>query len=237
VLVDFSRNLIYVKTWKTGGTSVEGMLQESLWNSKAQPAQGWKIRWDGFATPRPIGTMSVRQKLVVNLSPHYPSSLKDQIGNLKNHSSPREISRAIGEGFFSRFAKVVCVRNPFSLMVSGFFFDAGQQGLDLKDVNNEKAFTAWMMRRGDQTSFQVGWQEDLPDLLDSSWTCIRQEYLEDDFRSLASDLGLRTKRTLNYKSEYRPPHQKTYEYLYSKYARDWVATRYRKWIDAFDYSF
>ena len=241
MLVDFPKNLIYLKTWKTGGSSVEAMLQEALWGSEVQHSQGWKIRWHGFATPRATGLpgdhlksrLSARHKIIVSLSPNYPMSLKSNIKNLRNHSSPIEIRNSIGDKIFSSAQKIVCIRNPFSLMVSGHFFRAARHGLDKNDVDNEKAFTAFVQKSLDTNK----WQQHLPDLMDSSWRIIRQEYLENDFRRLASDLGLEFKRPLHFKSGLRPPEENSYEYLYSKSTKDMVATRYRKWIDAFDYKF
>jgi hypothetical protein len=235
MLVHFPRNLIYLKTWKTGGTSVEAMLQEALWGSEVQHDQGWKIRWNGFVTPRARvkSQLSARHKIIVSLSPNYPMSLKSNIKNLRNHSSPSEIRNSIGNNIFSSAQKIVCIRNPFSLMVSSHFFRASKQGLDKNDVDNEKAFTAFVQKRLDS----MEWQQHLPDLMDSSWRFIRQEHLEDDFRRLASELGLEFKRPLHFKSGLRPPEKNSYEYLYSKYTKDMVATRYRKWIDAFDYRF
>ena len=188
-------------------------------------------------TPRGNGLrmnqLSARHKIIVSLSPNYPMSLKSNIKNLRNHSSPSEIRNSIGNNIFSSAQKIVCIRNPFSLMVSGHFFRASQQGLDKNDVDNEKAFTAFVQKHLDSNE----WQRHLPDLMDSSWRFIRQEHLEDDFRRLASDLGLEFKRPLHFKSGLRPPEKNSYEYLYSKSTKDMVATRYRKWIDAFDYRF
>ena len=235
----FPRNLIYLKTWKTGGTTVEAMIQEALWDSEVQHGQGWKIRWNGFVTPRDDGLLglmnqlSARHKIIVSLSPNYPMSLKSNIKNLRNHSSPSEIRNSIGDNIFSSAQKIVCIRNPFSLMVSGHFFAAARKGLDKNDVDNEKAFTAFVQKRLDSNE----WQQHLPDLMDSSWRFIRQEHLEDDLRRLASDLGLELKRPLHFKSGLRPPEKNSYEYLYSKFTKDIVANRYRKWIDAFDYRF
>jgi hypothetical protein len=188
MLVNFKHKLIYVKTWKTGGTTVEGRLEEALWGSQSQHWQDWQIRLDGFVTPRPQGRLSPRQRAFVLCSPYYPVRLKYNIGNLRNHSSPDQIRDSIGEEIWSSFMKVACIRNPFSLMVSGHFFKASLKGLRRNDVDNEKAFAAFVRKR--MSIEEKTWQENLPDLADSSWRFIRQEHLEDDFRHLASNLDL-----------------------------------------------
>jgi hypothetical protein len=118
-------------------------------------------------------------------------------------------------------------------MVSWHFSAARSQGLDIKDVGNERAFTAFTIRHFESED----WQENLPDYIDTSWSLIRQENLERDFRNIAAELNLNVRRVLTFKSGYRTSQSDSYRYLFSKEARDLTAQRYRKWLSGFDYDF
>jgi hypothetical protein len=192
------------------------------------------VRWDGFATPRMRkGMLFPWQRAIANFSPEYPKNFGSRIGQLRNHSSPAEIREAIGTEMWGSFGKVTCIRNPFSLMVSRHFFMSARDGLEKKDVDNESAFTASVLKHIERDE----WEVNLPDFVDSSWSLIRQESLESDFLGLTHQWGVSPGPTLNFKSEYRPRENRDYKYLYSKETRELVSSRYSKWLEAFDYDF
>ena len=237
-MVHLKQKLIFIKTFKTGGTSTEAMLQQALWGGQVMHNQRWVLRPDGFVTPRSDGffklaSMSRRDKSFVFFSSRYPYRLKMTIGYLTNHSSPEKIRRCVGERIWNYSHKIVNVRNPYSLMVSWHFWRGARRGLDRNDIDNEMAFSDFVHG----LSGKSHWQEKLPKFTDNSWRFIRQESLDHDIREVANEIGINIEQTYFFKSDHRPTLESDYSRYYSKTTRQLVAARYQNWLDAYGYDF
>lgn len=118
-------------------------------------------------------------------------------------------------------------------MVSWHFFRAKNRGVDPKLVANRDSFQRFV----EELFANSFWQEDLPDVVDSSWRLLRQECLVSDIRNGLSQLGLAVRDVPSYKSGSFPRGEAGYREFYSKSTRQLVEARYRKWLSAFNYEF
>ena len=217
MLVSFSKRIVFIKTKKTASTSTEALLESAIWNGGLVEFHGWIVHRDGFVTPRPRGKMTLSQRGRTLCWPKSVLVAKADVGSLVNHSSPREISSALGKEQWGQSTKIANVRNPFSLMVSWFFFNSGRgRGWGIDNTRDlKKAFASFI-----HTHFeQADWQEDLTDYEDISFRYIRYECLKSDLEVLGSELGLRLTDLPAFKSEFRPNKAVSYRNLFDSTAR------------------
>ena len=138
------------------------------------------------------------------------------------------------ENFYPRewkeYYKFTIERNPWDKVVSDFFWES--RGTNLA-ADLTTAFEAYVSR-------SLPWpvEEQVPRLLDPTWTLLRFETLERDFCRLTQALGLGEHRSLlpQFKSNVRPPGT-DYRDVHTAFTRDVVAVIWSDWIQTFDYSF
>ena len=232
MLVNFRQEVIFVKTYKTAGTSVEAVLQSALFKVAPDHVQGWKFYADGFVTPRFDGLntpasqkTSSRDKLLLAKMALLHRVNPNKLKKLRNHSTSLQISNAIGEARFARFHKVLPVRNPYDLLVSSYFW-AKHRG---KDVPN---FEDWVM--GQKTMAKAN--AAIPRALDESWKVIRFEQLQEDLRVVFSELGLGDLEEMPFfKKTNQTGVARDYRTMYSAPSRKHVELIYANWFEAFGY--
>lgn len=226
MLVSFRHNLIFIKSWKTAGTSSEVYLQQALWGFVPGAAQGWKVYKDGFCTPRGGGPkrLSIAQQFKIVGAGRLPWNCFGKIGRLRNHSVPDQIRDSLGGNFWGNSKKIVNVRNPFDLLVSGYFFQN-------RSRQNRPDFEEWLRGLG---------KKPFPFLshLDDSWTVIRYESLQDDLSQAVISMGMTAPSQLpRLKTAIRPAESKDYRDFYTPGTRRIVENRYGDWLEVFGYRF
>lgn len=225
VLVSFRPRVVFIKTYKTAGSSVEGALQRMLISKRVLHSQGWVLGSNGFATPRltGVGLPFARAVIWSALSP-LPWQAGARLPSLRNHSTPQEIQNALGTRFFKRALKVVNVRNAFDLLLSNFFYKSGgKSGL--------AGFSDFL-----KASKPKGVNDSLPSWVDGSWKILRFESLEADFAQLALHLGFGPGEKLpRWKTDTRPPETRDYRKCYSVADRKWVEKNWGDWMECFGY--
>lgn len=225
MLVSFRHNLIFIKSWKTAGTSSEAYLQEALWGFLPGHSQGWKVYKDGFCTPRGASQRpSIAQQLKIVAAGRLPWNSFGKISRLRNHSRPDQIRDSLGGNFWGKSKKIVNVRNPFDLLVSGYFFHH-------PSPQNRPDFEEWLRGHG---------LKPFPFLshLDDSWTVIRYESLQEDLNQAVISMGMTAPGQLpRHKTAIRPAESKDYRDLYTPGTRRIVENRYGDWLEVFGYRF
>jgi hypothetical protein len=102
MLISHTYRLIYLKTVKTAGTSVEVLLQEKMF-----PGIPATHEFPGFIGDNGI----IGSRLITSTFPYY------------NHISADRLKLLVGDELFTRYLCVACVRNPYDKMVSWFWFN------------------------------------------------------------------------------------------------------------------
>lgn len=129
-LIDLSRNIIFIKTHKTGGTSVEAAFEKSLLGLPIRHHHTFKVTDNGFVTARPnryftpLHAPFVKKDLKA-LAKKYdwdPKSYRELI-RLKNHALPAQIREAVPLEFWANAQKITICRNPLDIIFSQFFWE------------------------------------------------------------------------------------------------------------------
>lgn len=227
MIVHFPKTLLFVKTAKTAGTSLEVFLQGKLFDVEASHSQEWQVYRDGFVTPR-LSSSTIPAKSL-------PSMLRlaarwrfnpIRARHLRNHSTPAEISVAFGEPTFAGLTKVTSVRNPFDLMVSAFFFAT-------RGKPAPPPFSEWVLTRE-----RPGVNSEIVRSLDKSWRVIRFEYLREDLDLLCRELNITGGGGIpRLKANYRPEEARDYRHLYDSKSKAYVEHLYGDWLTTFSYEF
>ena len=170
VLVLHSHEIVYLKTRKTAGTSVE-MLLQSAGRLGEQP-----VRESTHAVLSDEGIVGMRK-----VHPKIRTPL-DKIWN--NHMPAARIRDELGAERWASYTKLACVRNPFDRVISQFHWrrsgDANVSERDLVSEFRDFAKTDW----ADDNDVVLIDGAFVPDRL------IRFEHLSDDLQSLSDATGL-----------------------------------------------
>jgi len=177
VAISHTHKFIFIKTFKTGGTSVE-MFLEPLCMPPAHVVQ--------HKTPTIVNEYGVIGQRFS--SP--PSALIQHLNRLKkwyNHMSAAKIRRRLGAENFGRYHKISAIRNPYDLLVSYFHQIQMMRG---KTAAQDMAHT----RAAFQTFVAGHWSNQLPSLTIKNQICvqrfIRMEHMATDLSALMVDLGV-----------------------------------------------
>lgn len=189
-LVSYDHDFIYLRTRKTAGTSTEMYLQpfcisEGMIVTERNPRQiisksGIVGRRMTSETPSAFG----RARLFV----------RDQLGliNWLAHMPASKVRSALDPVFWDRATKISSVRNPFSRLVSSFYWSRSVRNMKTDSSKKDIRQFRRKIRNGvfhdDQDIVMIG-NTFVPDVL------IRQEHLAEDLNALAERLGLDTSRT------------------------------------------
>lgn len=219
MLVSHLKKFIYLKTKKTGGTSVEIFLEPYCRN-------------DG-GTPEHYGPAIVSDAGIVG---YRGLDLRGQ--TWWNHMPGTQVRHLIGEDIWSRYHKFCIVRNPFDRLVSHWWMRVPSQ-LRPKvsgDIGFARAeFSNWI-----ETSPDLPTDRDI--YLVSGRPCtdriLRYETLQEDLATLCQDLRIDADPGTmgRYKGEFRA-RPESYHAYYSPAARATVEKKYAFEIGEFGYSF
>lgn len=172
MLVSHSHRFIFLKTFKTAGTSVFEALVPFC------APRGWDPvanRNEGYAGPEGfVGGMKGHD------IPH----------GLARHSRARPIRKLVGRDVWNRYAKIANVRNPYDKVVSQYFFHMNRQGLNVMEARDGAAvadFRRWVASAPDfltDTGMLTLGDEVIIDRF------IRYEALDEDMAALRAGLSL-----------------------------------------------
>lgn len=188
-LVSFDHAFIYLRTSKTASTSTEMYLQPFC----TRPGVAVVER-----SPNPIisrhgivGRRPVAQPLRVR---DWPGALVHRMRGTdvwRPHMRASEVKGLLDPAFWDRATKITSVRNPFTRLVSSFYWGRRAE----REIDDRDALIAAFratVRNGEFTvnreTVMIG-DEFVPDIL------IRQEHLAADLDSAARRLGLDASRT------------------------------------------
>jgi hypothetical protein len=215
MIISYSKKFIYFKSVKTAGSSIESNL------------------WDSCDPLKDIRPKTVESPIDYNL-PKKPS--------LVNHSLPLSIKSFLPNAIWNNYTKIVCIRNPWDVMVSWFHnrITSGNEYnekaieytcnlWDQKSPN--KYFLEWLKTHSYPNSNYYFNKNDL-----TADFYIRYEHLQEDFSKICSDLGLVYKEIYKFKTQFRQI-RIPYQIYYNKAAKQAIRCKAKKEINYFGYKF
>lgn len=222
-------NFLFLKTRKTGGTSVELALrtlcgpQDIVTPVDEQgPAS---ITEQNYMMRRPDWRLKNRIRWTLGLrNPRYSPFIP-----IPDHVHAAVVRRLIGATAFERAFRFSIERNPWDRQVSNYFWQTRALPAEAKP-----AFAEWLA--GDDPELKVdNWQIYAMGSTVVAHRVLRYERLADDLAELARERGWALPDLPRAKANLRP--RGSYRDYYTPETRDLVASWYRSEIDAFGYEF
>ncbi|WP_342068906.1 sulfotransferase family 2 domain-containing protein [Yoonia algicola] len=173
VLVCHKKQLVYLKTNKTAGTSVEMFLQSTLSGRKVTEKQHSSNDGDLIVGHR---LLSKKEQTQDDMT-WYP------------HMTAEKVCAALGNDKFESYLKVACVRNPYDLVISRFHWNNTRLGISHKADDHAKvraSFEKFLVGEEFTNSAEVVFLSGrfVPDVL------IRFENLAADLQTLCNRLSI-----------------------------------------------
>lgn len=219
MLLSHKHAFIYLKTFKTAGTSVEIYLEPACLPDE-HPYEEAHYRDAVVST---AGVIGQRNPLRVDTS-------------WFNHMSAAQVREQVGDSW-ERYLKFCCVRHPYDKVVSFFWMrieGALRETLALSPFETVQAtFRSWVASNGLPDDRPIYTIDDMP-VVDQ---VIRFEYLAEDLQALCRRLGLpwRPERLGRYKGEFRT-RPEPFSAYYDAASREIVDRAYEREFGWFGYS-
>jgi hypothetical protein len=226
-----SRGLIFIKTKKTAGTSVEAYLEVACdprrWTGEWEDLHvtDGEVTHDLIVTARGDGTRRRGER----------SDLELNGVRLVNHMTPSRVIAALGRDTWDSSLTVAGVRNPWDRMASMFFWSRR------RDASREELLTNPEQAREAFVEFLGGWQREQADdeIMSADLGVdefIRYEHLEADLGRVFASAGIERPGIdmPRLKAGSRP---EGYTWLYDDGSRARVAEIYADMIERFGYTF
>jgi hypothetical protein len=172
MLVSHSKKFIFLKTIKTGGTSVEIFFEEFCVASPVNYVVGQEGTGTIVSSAGIVGTRGS----VPDHTLYY------------NHKPASELKAELGNHVWDSYFKFSIVRNPFDELISRFWWRLNQQGVSL--INEDTGavydrFQKWVLTQGNINSTIYRIKDELEvDFL------IRYEHLQEDIEKVCAVLGV-----------------------------------------------
>jgi len=216
VIVSHRHKFIFLRTEKTGGTSLSRALMPILGPEDFHPAAG-RPAWAKYS---PIHHGALKRQL-------------PEIFGLHGHATAAQVRRVVGRELFESYLKFAVERNPWDRQVSLYTHrqwkrGKGPEGFD-RDMRSPLYRNTEYCRLNNWAIYAIG-DRVVADRI------LRYETLAEDVARLMADLGVAETLDLPRMRAYNPdrPHYSTF---YSDATRDLVARWYAREIAAFGYAF
>lgn len=177
MLVSYAHNLIFLKSRKTAGTSVEMFLQQACGITHGPPSEATR------AIVNRRGIVGRRRTARPNLIPWR--------NKWQNHMPAPQMRVALGEDFWQSACKITTVRNPFDRCISGFFwrrYGGKTPPTDLSILRAGVEDFCLIKKFSDDRDIYYDRGAFVPDV------CLRYENLENDLRAFCSEHGIDTSK-------------------------------------------
>ena len=216
MIVSHAHRFIFLRTEKTGGTSLTAALKAACAPGDTYPGQ-IRPRWSR-RLPFAYGGLQRRMPDLFGLHPH---------------ATARQARRVLGREIFDTYFKFAIERNPWDRQVSLYTHREWKKGKDNTDFDRDMRSLVYRSSehcRLDNWSVYAIGNEIVVDRI------LRYENLEADVKDVCQGLGLDLGDRLPRLRDYRGS-RAHYSVYYSNATRDMIARWYRREIDALGYEF
>ena len=191
MIASFAKNFIFIKTRKTGGTTVEIALTPScgpddILSLITMEDEYLRLENGRVAARNYVGDPQLEADIAQAVLDRKPGRLRklrkqaDERGALRNHSSANEIRDKVPSDFWESAFKFTIERHPYEKVVSGVYWGArDEKNKNLSELLDEKV----AIRPEDFRLYSIDGEVVVNEIL-------RQENLEADLRRVADRLGI-----------------------------------------------
>ena len=260
VLVSHRYNFIYLKNYKTAGSSVESFFQQFCIDPSQQSSYTFEDNTDESITQ--YGIVSRRNYIKHDNSSNKIPLTEDQISHSKsvveyikyktnirsndntlptnelvwyNHKYVFDVKEDLGDNMFNNYKKFCSVRNPYDVIVSSYYWD--------KYIHNTiDDFKEYCIKYCKNLSIHPFRNDIKRVFLDDIPVCdyyIRFENLKEDVEMILQKLGITDydiEKFPCHKSNIRPKNT-PYQSFYDNETKELVYNTYKNIIDYFGYTF
>jgi hypothetical protein len=232
-LVGTTHKIIFIKTHKTAGTSVEAALEKTLLGLPGRHYQPFTASVHGFVTARPKNYDTPWHQLISqrNLKKMMKTLGWDAIYfksilALQNHSLPDQIKASMPLEFWETATKVTICRKPLDIIISQFFWEnpKAKSGADWRPQLEMFATTVHPKPINQAIAN-----------LREPVTVLRYESLTDDFEKLISSIGLQTEGLPTFKSGFKPTDLQTGQLTFKPDTLKRIRENWGAYADRFGY--
>ena len=217
MLVSHRYKFIFVKTYKTAGTSTEAFFQRFCLSPLDQTKYHYKHGADESITKYGI----IGHRLNGNRG----------TGKWFNHKTVSAIKWDLGESLFNSYTKICNIRNPYDVVVSSYFYH--HRDLD-SGLLTPKKLEEWVKsKRGIR---HLNLNKSLWFSPDFKYEYVRHENIEEDIKTICEKLGIETE-TINLPSFKVTPGRKHYREYYNEETKKIVTDLYSDELKTFNYEF
>ena len=223
MLVSHEKKFIYLKTAKTGGTSVEVYFERFCMS----PGE-WFFSHARDQYESATGIIGFR-----GMKTNKPENCK-----WWNHMPAADVKAQLGSSIWNDYFKFCVVRNPYDKAVSAFYFDCFRNKKEAPTTlaGRREAFENWLIERRVNTptgrnKFIIGNQFCLDRV-------IYFEKMKEDLEKICTRIGVPwiAEQLPVLKSGYRPPNTSCSE-MYTNKAKKLIMKKHAFELDLFNYSF
>jgi len=206
MLLSYKHNYLFLRSHKTGGTSVQIGLERDV-------------------GPEDIVSDIAEYKSWRDSS-KYTTNPQNSKG-IKLHSMPGGVRRRIGDELWGKLFKFTCVRNPWEMAVSVYYYYA---------FGRKYTFKEWIKKSGCANQKFAFWKDTGEEVCNDY---IRFERLQEDYERICKIIGIlpiKLPFTKDCRSKVRWK-KEPYQKIYDPETIEIVATKYKKYIEYFGYKF
>jgi hypothetical protein len=206
MILSYKYNYIFLKAHKVGGTSVQLALSGSV------GPKDIVSRVAKYDPNRDLSRYNVRPQ---------------NHGNFTQHMRPWEIIDEIGRERWDDLFKFTCVRNPWDMTVSMYYYSKADKKL---------TFNQWMRRCSCNNQAFVFWEDTKEEVCNDY---IRFERLQKDYNRICRIIGVRpTKLPITKNIVAKKPRKKNmHRKVHDAKTVEIVARKYKQYIERFGYEY
>ncbi len=224
MIVSHKHKFIFLKTHKTGGTSIEVALSpvcgpddiltpvsradERL--RKGSPARNYALGFARWGLPAPG-----------DLKSRFP-----RFFGYYNHMLARQVRALVGPEIWSSYFKFTIERNPWDRQISYYFWQ-------IRNEQPKPDFPTYMTRRLRFENWPIYTIDDRV----AVDRVIEYARLEEELKDICRSLGVKDEIVLPRAKGHTRTDDRHYREFYDEHTRDIIAKRYAREIEAFGYTF
>jgi hypothetical protein len=217
MLVSHRYKFIFIKTYKTAGTSTESFFQRYC--SSLSDEAKYKYQHSSDETITPHGIIGHR--------------LEGNKGTRKwfNHKSVQSIKRELGPGIFNSYTKICNIRNPYDVAVSAYFYNHRKEG-NVK-LTPEK-LESWLKTH--RAIRYLNMNKSMWLNPEFEYEYVRHENIKEDIKRICEKLGIRVDSVVLPEFKVSPgrTHYRTY---YNEVSKEIITKLFTRELNLFNYEF